>query len=404
MRRHRRSPIGAHRSVASRRRRGHRVRGFTLMEMMLSITIMLLVFGMAVPFFRSQLQAMNAHAGRFEAQQNARFGAATIDRELRIAGAGLPSQQPMIVQADPYAVTFNADLATSDSSSMGTFGAVYYDPDLNAAATLSLTTTTQITLPLSTTLYPGANYYNQAGPQSFAETISFWVARDTSAGAAGRYALYRRVNAMPATIVARGLVMRAGDPPPFTYVKLDTLGQPQNIPTSALPLFHVPAHGSPTDTGKSALTDSIRSVRIHLVGTYYGPRGDSAYRPIDVGIRLMNSGLLKLATCGDPPIFGQSIAATYVVGSSPQRVTVTFNRASDESGGEKDVERYAVYRRLSAATAFGEAIGSIPAGQSTYVFTDQTVQSGTSYVYGVAAQDCGGQFSAVSTSTVVAVP
>jgi prepilin-type N-terminal cleavage/methylation domain-containing protein len=199
---------------AQRRLRG----GFTLMEMMLSITIMLLVFGMAVPFFRAQMQALSSHAGRFDAQQNARFGANTVDRELRIAGAGLPNQQPMIVQATPYAVTFNADLATHDSTALGTFGAVYYNPDLPLSATTSMTPSTSVTLPLSSVVYPGTTYYNQAGPQSFAETISFWVAADTTAGSNGRYALYRRVNALPTTIVARGLVMRAGDPPPFTYM------------------------------------------------------------------------------------------------------------------------------------------------------------------------------------------
>ena len=70
---------------------------------------------------------MSAHAGAILiAMQNARFGALTIDRELRIAGSGIPSQQPMIVQATPYAITFNADLATNDSVSAGSFGAVYY--------------------------------------------------------------------------------------------------------------------------------------------------------------------------------------------------------------------------------------------------------------------------------------
>ena len=120
--------------------------GFTLLEMMLSVTILLIVFGIAVPFFRTQLQAMDMHAGRYEAQQNARYGAATVDRELRIAGAGLPDVQPMIVQADQYALTFNADLASSVS---GSVTSVYYDPDLPSVTTTSMTTTGTVTLPLS---------------------------------------------------------------------------------------------------------------------------------------------------------------------------------------------------------------------------------------------------------------
>lgn len=377
--------------------------GFTLVEMMLAVTIMLLVFGMIVPFFRNQLQALNDHAGRFDAQQNARFGVNTIDRELRIAGAGLPSAQPMLMQIDPYAITFNADLATTDSSSLGQFGAVYYDPDLPAAATVSLPVTSQITLPLSSVVYPQMTYYNQSGPQSFAETISFWVAADTGKGFTGRYALFRRVNRMTPTIVARGLVIRPGDPPPFTYTMLNALGQPINIPGSSLPAFHVAQHGSPADTGRASLTDSVRSVRVHLVGTYYSRRGDSSFRTVDMRIRLMNSGLLQLSTCGEAPVFGQAVTVTSSA-TPANKVTVAFSPALDEKAGEKDVERYAIYRRLSAATAFGDPIASIPAGQTSYSYADATVQSGNSYVYAVAAQDCGGQFSTVVTSAVVAIP
>jgi hypothetical protein len=246
-------------------------------------------------------------------------------------------------------------------------------------------------------------YYNQSGPQSFAETISFWVAADTGKDFAGRYALYRRVNKMAPTIVARGLVIRPGDPPPFTYTILNALGQPISIPGASLPAFHVAQHGSPADTGKASLTDSVRSVRVHLVGTYYGTRGDSSFRAVDMGIRLMNAGLLQLATCGEAPVFGQTVTATYTT-TPTTKVTVAFTPAFDEKSGEKDVERYAIYRRLSTATAFGDPITSIPAGQASYSYADATIQPGISYVYAVAAQDCGGQFSSVDTSAAVAVP
>jgi prepilin-type N-terminal cleavage/methylation domain-containing protein len=378
--------------------------GFTLLEMMLSVTIMLLVFGIVIPFFQSQVGVMSAHAGRFDAQQNARFGAGTIDRELRIAGEGVPNQQPMIVQASPYAVTFNADLATYDSSStLSTFGAVYYDPDLSASATTSLPNTSKITLPLSAVVYPDSNYYNQSGPLSYAETISFWVALDTTAGSNGRYALYRRVNNLTPTIVSKGLVIRAGDPPPFTYMVYDTLGQQVAIPQTRLPIYHVAMHGSTTDIGNSALTDSIRLVRVHLVGSYYGTKADTAYRTIDLGVRIMNAGLLNLSTCGNPPIFGQAVTATYSA-TVPKKIVVTWSPALDETGGEKDVERYVVYRRTATATVFGEPYTSIPAGNATYSFSDLQVASGDNWVYGVAAQDCGGQFSPVTTSAAVTVP
>ncbi|HSU98031.1 MAG TPA: prepilin-type N-terminal cleavage/methylation domain-containing protein, partial [Gemmatimonadaceae bacterium] len=204
--------------------RARRVRrGFTLLEVMLSITVLLLLFGMSVPLFRSQVQAMGSTAGRTDAQQNVRFAISTIERQLRVAGAGVSDQQPLLVQADPFAVTFNVDYAARDTAAEGgAFGAVYFDPDLPIGSTMSMTPARQITLPLSSTIWPATAYFS-GGPPSAAETISFWVAPDNSPGSDGRYALFRRVNAMPIDTIARGMQL---DPltPPFTYQLIDDAG------------------------------------------------------------------------------------------------------------------------------------------------------------------------------------
>lgn len=396
-------PVDEHVDRVTARRDGRA--GFTLLEMLLAVSIMLVVFGLAVPFFRTQLGAMAEHAGRFDAEQNARFGAATLDRQLRTAGAGVPAQQPMIVQADPFAITFNADLAARDTASEGgAFGAVYYDPDLPVGSTMSLTPSAAITLPLSTRIYPSTTYDRAPGLLSTAETISFWVAPDSTPGSAGRFALYRRVNNMPPAIVARGLLIRPGDPPPFTYYIIDTnTGAPVAIPAARLPVFHDPLHGSPADTGSSALTDSIRTVHVFFRGTFVGAKHDTTFRVVESDVRMMNAGLLKLPTCGDPPVFGQSVSATY--GATPQpHVTVAWSRATDEGGGEKDVERYTIWRRPVTGT-FGEPLASVPAGQTSYQFDDtQGIASGQQWVYGVAAEDCGGQFSPVVTTNTVTIP
>jgi prepilin-type N-terminal cleavage/methylation domain-containing protein len=377
--------------------------GFTLIEMMLSISIMLIVFAIAVPVFRSQLRAMGSHAGRFDAQQNVRFAISTLDRELRVAGAGVPDKQPMIVQADPYAITINADLATRDTAAEGgAFGAVYYDPDLPAGSTMSLTPANTITLPLSSVSYPTTTYYRGSGPQSAAETISYWIAPDGSRGSNGRYALYRRVNALPVDTVARGLVLDGT--PPFTYVAADaSSGALAPVLASALPAFHVQQHGAPDDTGSSALTDRIRSVRVHLTGTYVERNGSVSKRVADSEIRLLNAGLLNHTTCGDAPVFGSTVTATYVAGATRQ-VVVSWTRAVDESGGERDVEKYLIYRRAATASAFDEPIASIPAGQASYQFADTQIASGDQWVYAVSAADCGGQFSPLAVSSQVNVP
>ena len=84
--------------------------GFTLIEMMMAILLTMLVFGITVPFFRVQTNAVDQGAGRLDALQNARYAQNAIDRELRLAG-GTPGQ-PVIVQASAFAITFNVDLVS----------------------------------------------------------------------------------------------------------------------------------------------------------------------------------------------------------------------------------------------------------------------------------------------------
>ena len=63
--------------------------GFTLAEMMIAVTLMLFIFAMVVPFLRTQMHELGQNAGNLDALQNARFSQNAIDRELRVAGAGV---------------------------------------------------------------------------------------------------------------------------------------------------------------------------------------------------------------------------------------------------------------------------------------------------------------------------
>ena len=374
--------------------------GFTLLEMIIAMTVMAIALGLTVPFFRTEVQAFGNIAGRDDAQQNARYGVAMIDRELRVAGVGVVDPQPLIVQAAPYAITFNVDLVSRDINDRG---AAYYDPDIDANAASSLPRTSKITLPLSLVQYPDSNYNQAAGALSDAETVSYWVALDPDPSAGGTYALFRRVNALPATVVAKALVLPTGEPA-FRYFKADTLGQLVEIPQNMLPIYHSAAiHNSKADTAKSALTDSIRVVRVRITGQFIDRKGVKNTRPIETGVRIMNAGLLHFHTCGDPPILSSAIVAT--ASSVPSRkVVVTWNSSVDQSSGEKDVEQYSIYRRASATPLFSEPLASIPSGSPTYAFTDTQVQAGDQLVYGIAAVDCGGQSSAVQSAPLVIVP
>jgi prepilin-type N-terminal cleavage/methylation domain-containing protein len=374
--------------------------GFTLLEMIIAMTLIAIVLGLTVPFFRTEVQAFGNVAGRDDAQQNARYGVSMIDRELRVAGIGVLDPQPLIIQAAPYAITFNVDLVTRDKNDRG---AAYYDPDIDPNGAASLLKTSKVTLPLSAVMYPDSNYMQAAGVVSDAETVSFWVAPDPDPSAKGTYALFRRVNALPATTVAKALVLPPNEPV-FRYFKADTLGQLVEIPQASLPIYHsAPIHNSKADTAKSALTDSIRVVRVRITGQFTDRKGVKNARPVETGVRIMNAGLLHFHTCGDPPIFSSAVVAA-AVGVPAAKVTVTWNSAVDQSAGEKDVEQYSIYRRTAATVIFSEPIASIPSGTPTYTFTDTQVQSGDQLIYGIAAVDCGGQSSAVQSAPLVIVP
>src|ERR1700681_2799149 len=170
--------------------------GFTLLELVIAITLIGITLALTVPFFRTQVQAFGNVSGRDDAAQNARYGVSMIDRDLRVAGIGVVDPQPMIIQAASSAITFNADLVSRLQSDAA---AAYYDPDEDPTAVVSLPRTSRITLPLSGFQYPDSNYSQAAGEPSSAETISFWVAPDPDPLAKGTSALYRRVNNLPPT-------------------------------------------------------------------------------------------------------------------------------------------------------------------------------------------------------------
>lgn len=372
-------------------------RGFTLLEMIIAITLTLMIFGAVVPFFRAQANAVSDHSGRFDAQQNALFGLAAIERELRIAGVNMPDAQPLIVQASSDAITFNVDLVTNSALNLG---AVYVDPDADPRTVGVMLTSDTVALPNSTRRYPDSTYRLPGGAPSTAETISFWVTQDPSAPAVPpQYMLMRRVNAAAPEIVVRGLVLPPGEPV-FRYYKVTSTGAQLEIPQASLPLFHVAMHDAVDDIGASRMTDSIRIVRVRLTSAYRDPRRPEVRRAGQRDVRIMNSGLMRRSTCGEVPLLSAALTVAIVAGTSD--VTLSWPAARDETGGERDVERYAVYRRANS-DPFGEPLTSIAAGQASYTAVDANVPSGT-WVYGVAAQDCSNQLSDIASSSQVIIP
>ena len=382
-------------------------RGFTIIEMIVAITILMLITGAAVQFMRKQTGLVTRETSRMDAMQNAQFAAGQIERELREAGAGVADFQPMIVQLDSAALTFNANMISVDT---GDVRAVYQfrDADTNGARVMFLSERRALPNSSPAKMYPDTTYFASAGLPSGAETISYYLRPDSTMRLPNRYLLFRRVNAVTPTLVARGIVKDPRDTMPFfTYYKTDTLNRLKPLARTQLPLYHGVIHGAVDDTGRFALTDSVRAVRLHFLTATRDPRtGTDALRGVETLVRLMNAGLMTRASCGQLPYPGGTPTVTpSAAGALVPSVTVTWSRSSDDGAGEKDIERYAILRRLQSQTQFGDPISSIPASQSAiYSFTDTNVQSGQTYVYGISAQDCTPALSSVTSSPAVTVP
>ncbi|MEK7401261.1 MAG: prepilin-type N-terminal cleavage/methylation domain-containing protein [Gemmatimonadota bacterium] len=375
--------------------------GFTLIEVLLSMTIMLTVLGIATNLFRRQGAVIAAQSGRLEAQQTAQFTLSALDRELRLAGVGVVDMQPILVQADTLAITFNADLV---SNVIGDASAVYIDNEASDLMSTVFRSAYKTTLPRSSKFYPDSTYMRAAGVPSGAETIALWLSKDSSSTATNEYVLWRRVNHGAIHLAAKGIVKNPTDTI-FQYFKGDTAGVLTAIAPSALPLFHTATtHGQPSDTGKFALVDSIRTIRVRLTVVYHDRNGD-VFRRLDNTIRLMNAGLIRRSTCGDPPTGVTPTAVAGLDTTGTPQVVISWPKSSDETAGEKDVERYALYRRPNGSpTTADDVFASVPAGSVSYAFTDTDVKSGEQWIYGAASQDCTPNSSSVTFASSVTIP
>jgi hypothetical protein len=375
--------------------------GFTLLEVLIATTLLLFVLGVSTQFMRRQSAGISQAAGRLEAQQNAYFGISTIERELRTAGVGVVDKQPMLVEAGPMAVVFNSNLV---SRVPGDLAAVYVDVDADTDAVEAFRSIERTTLPNSALRYPDTTYMAAAGVPTSAETIAFWLSRDSTSTSSNEYILWRRVNAMRPRVVAKGIIANATDTV-FQYFKADSSGNLTPVSPSVLPVYHsAMIHGAPNDTGPAAMIDSIRSMRVRFTTVYHDARTGDATRRLERTIRILNAGLNDRTTCGDPPLGVTPTALLATISGGPPVVIINWPRSVDEVSGERDVERYAIYKRPSTATTFSEPFASVPAGSSSYMFTDTDVHSGERWVYGVTAIDCTPSSSGVAGTGQVIIP
>jgi prepilin-type N-terminal cleavage/methylation domain-containing protein len=385
-----------------------RTRGMTMIEVMIALVLAGVVVTAAVRFFQAMNTSVAGTVDRLDAMQNLRYGVQTLDRNLRVAGAGTTDAQPNLVYISPTAVTFNADLASATPNSPT---AVYYNPDVDPNATNAPTLAQRFTIPTTSVLYPDSTYRGSGGMLSPAETITFYFEADTGTARTDDFVLMRQVNNNPPDVVARNLLTFPGRPF-FEWLRTDTAGALQTVTATAsglypaLPWRHeAPIHGSLGDTVRfGAFIDSIRAVRVSAYATNGRTGAQEIQRALVTTIRIPNAGLTKQRSCGDPPFFSRTVTATFIGTAEAPVVRLTWTPAVDESAGERDVEKYVIYRRTLAAAAFDDALQTVPAGQTSYTFDDASVLNDSTYVFGVTALDCTPLESTPSLTAAITIP
>lgn len=379
--------------------------GMTLIEMMVALVIFSIVMSATLSFLRTESRSFMLGSERVAMYQNGRFALNEMEKDLRTAGAGAPDIQPQMVYISDSAVVFNANYWTNTT---GDVEAVYYTPDAPDSAVAAMRTTGKITIPFTVIQYPDTNYLT-AGVNSNAETISFYFRRDSSTARTDDFVLFRRVNNLAPEVVSTNIVRTTGTPF-FRYFREFTtpagVATMDTLPMASLPMRHsIPIHLSITDIGAAARIDSIRAVRVSFTVTNGKAGAEERFRALTRLIRLPNVGLVNTKTCGDQPIFAATPAALDTVApDSTQIIRLTFAASVDEAAGERDVERYVIWRRLSTVVDWGDPYVTLPGGTDPNIFVDANVVPGESYYYGVAAQDCTPSLSGRRTSNLVTLP
>lgn len=382
--------------------------GMTLVEMMVSMIVFSFVAAGAVMLLRTETRGFALGSERVAMYQNGRFAINEMEKDLRTSGAGAPDQQPQMVYAADSVVVFNANYWTNTA---GDVEAVYYNPDAPDSAVMALRKTSQIQLPYTSTNYPDTNYSGGVG-NSASETISFYFRRDSSTSRTDDFILWRRVNNLVPEVVANN-VLRTPNTPFFAYFRVranastGALSMSQ-VAASELPMRHSrPIHLATNDTGVLARIDSIRAVRISFTITNGLSGTSERQRALSRLVRLPNMGLVNTRTCGDQPIFTSTITADTIRDAGNRVVArIQWLRSVDENSGERDVERYVVWRKFADSTDWGDPYVAVPGGDSLYLYIDGGVEPGFGYRYNyaVSAQDCTPSLSSQRTSSAVTIP
>jgi hypothetical protein len=314
-----------------------------------------------------------------------------IDRELRLSG-GIGGQ-PIIVMAHPMALVFNVDLVTRRAND---HNAVYYNPDADSLGTEGYEPANARALPLVAKNYPPQVYRDAVGNASTAETIAYFLRRDMAATRDDIYTLFRRVNAMDSTVVARNIQVPADSVYFFRYWRTSATGTISQLALNTLPHYW---------DGATRVADSIRVVDLRVNAWFRDASANTdIIRGTSSSTKLLNAGLIKQSACGTAPLPASNILAVVQnVNGSPASVRITWNASLEETTAEKDVALYLVQKRPLDGTVW-ETLSNVPANNAAaYSYDDGALAQG-SWVYAVVAQDCSPSNSAPVVSLTIVIP
>jgi prepilin-type N-terminal cleavage/methylation domain-containing protein len=380
--------------------------GFTLVELLVAMVVFVIVLGAAMSFLVTQSRTFRRGSDDMAVLQNMSFGADNLDGQIRTAGANTVDAQPPVVYASPNVFAFNSDYVANDAADIS---AVYYDPDASPAEVEALKLANQIGIPGSSPnfAYPSVDYNTGAGTTSPAELITLFFTPDLETSRTDDFTLMRQVNNNGPEVLVRDVLPDSTNLPFFRYYILRPPGANKLpaltlLPAAELPASHALAtHGDKNDTVTKI--DSLRAVLVSYVITNGQTGSLERKQRISLNIPLPNMGTKALKICGSEPILGTGLTATYqpLAGN----VRLTWLPATDESGGEKDVVRYVIWRRKVTDLTWPDPLTSVAAGQANYLYDDgQSLEAATTYEYRLAAQDCSPKLSIpVSTTATVTV-
>lgn len=369
---------------------------FTLVEMMVAVTLTLAVFAITIPFVKAQSRALGANAGRLEAEQISRFAQRAIDRELRAAAGD--SGQPVLVQAGGMSISFNANVLASDATDPVALGV---ESGADATLTMSWQLADAGVLPRTAVTYPTRNYTAADGGASRVETIHYFLHPDTISGRTDVYVLYRRVNARDSVAMVRGVYVPSGRTF-FSYQRLVN-GVLTDIPTEELPILWT-----------NAAVDEIRTVAIQSGGFFRNRQTNTdVVRTASWISALSNRAREVSTTCSGLPRPVTSVTVTKEASTLRSSATsviyevdLSWGRSTDDpelnrnaTDATRKARRYVVERRAGSGPWVG--VGTVSAaGFATYTWTDYLpLQVAGTYQYAIRVVGCAGELSAQTLGT-----